>query len=172
MKRVYDAANFALLLLLGLLVFSAYPRLPARIPTHFDLAGRPDGWSGRGGLIALFAVPLVMTVVLYLVARSLPTLKANPRRLNIPHKEAFLRLPADKQEVYWALLREFFAALLVATNLLFYLIGRGTVRIATGETGDLPFRAILPALVLLAALLAVYIRKMIVLPGKLVRGEE
>ena len=43
-----------------------YPRLPERIPIHFDIAGKPDGWAVRS-LVTWFSLPglsLVMTLLL------------------------------------------------------------------------------------------------------------
>lgn len=171
MKRLYDLANLILLLLAGLFIRASYPRLPERIPMHFDLAGRPDRWSGRGGVIALLVVPVVITAVLYLLIRHLPRLGANPRYLNIPRKEEFLRLPPEKREVYWELLKEFIAGITAAVNLLFYLIIRGTVRIALGGSTLLPLKAMLPALIGLALILVFYFWRLLTLPGKLIRGD-
>jgi len=172
MKRFYDLANLSLLFLIGLFVYSSYPRLPARIPMHFDMAGRPDRWDGRGGIAVLAVFALAMTAVLYAVIWLTPRLTKNARYMNIPRKQEFLRLPAEKQESYWAVFKEFFAALGLAVNLLFYLILRGLVRIATGTAGLLPFKAMWPAFGLMALVLVYYAWRLIVLPGKLIRGDE
>lgn len=172
LKRLYDLANIILLLLVAYTAYAAYPRLPARMPSHFDFAGNPDGWSGRSGVIVLAAVPWLLTIVFYVIGRLIPKSGRSAKNLNIPHKEEFLKLPAEKQMVYWALLREFFAGLTAAVNLLFYLILRGTLRVALGEATLLTFRSMLPALVVLALIMIVYFKKMFTLPGRLVRGEE
>ena len=57
-------------------------------------------------------------------------------------------------------------------NLLFYLIVRATVRIATGTADLLPFRLMLPALILIVLVMAYYFWRLITLPKKLIRGEE
>jgi len=171
-KKLFDLANATLLLLTALFVYAWYAKLPARFPSHFDLAGNPDRWSGKGAFLVIVAVPFILTIVLYVLIRFMPRLASSPQRLNIPHKEEFLKLPAEKQMVYWALLQEFFAGLMAAINLLFYLIVRGTVRVAAGETSLLPLSAMLPALAAMALLMIYYFRRMFTLPGKLVRGEE
>jgi len=172
MKRLFDLLNLTLLLLMGMAVTAAYPRLPARVPMHFDLAGRPDRWSGRSGLVVLVVFAAVMTGILYLIIRLTPKWAINPRYLNIPRKEEFLRLPAEKQAAYWAVYREFFAGLAAAINLLFYLILRGTIRIAEGSASLLPFKLMIPALVVMGLVLVYYTRRLIVMPGRLVRGDE
>jgi uncharacterized membrane protein len=172
MKKLFDLANAAILFLLGIFVYAWYPKLPDRFPSHFDLAGNPDRWSGKGAFLVIVAVPLIMTLAFYILIRFMPRLAGNPQRLNIPHKEEFLKLPAEKQMVYWTLLREFFAGLMAAINLLFYLIIRGTVRVAAGQASLLPLSSMLPALAAMALLMVYYFRRMFTLPGKLVRGEE
>jgi hypothetical protein len=172
MRRIYDLANLILLLLTGVLVYQSIPRLPERVPMHFDIAGHPDRWSGRGGLVWLSVLPLIITVILYLFMHYVPRLGANARSMNIPRKEEFLKLPADKRDIYWAVFGEFFAGLAAATNLLFYLIIRGTVKVAMGERSLLPFGAALPALVVLGLFMVLYFWRLITLPGKLIRGIE
>ena len=43
---------------------SAWGRLPARLAMHFDLAGRPNGWAGRGMFLgyAIFFLLLELSV--------------------------------------------------------------------------------------------------------------
>jgi uncharacterized membrane protein len=172
MKRLFDLANAALLFLLGLFVYAWYPKLPERFPSHFNLAGNPDRWSGKAAFLIIVAVPFILTIVFYILIRFMPRLASSPQRLNIPHKEEFLKLPAEKQMVYWTLLQEFLAGLMAAINLLFFLIIRGTVRVAAGQASLLPLSSMLPALAAMALLIIYYFRHMFTLPGKLIRGEE
>jgi uncharacterized membrane protein len=172
MKRLFDLANVALLFLMGMTVSAAYPKLPGRVPMHFDIAGRPDRWSGRSGLIVLLVLAAALTAVLYVIIALSAKWAANPRYLNIPRKEEFLRLPAEKQAAYWAVTREFFAGLAASVNLMFLLILEGTVRIAKGAASLLPFKALAPALVVMALVMGLYTRRLIVMPGRLIRGDE
>lgn len=55
----------------------AYPQLPARVATHFDLQGDPNGWSSR--LMAAALVP-VIGLVMAVVFTVLP--KIDPKRAN------------------------------------------------------------------------------------------
>jgi uncharacterized membrane protein len=171
MKKIFDAANLVLLFLIGSFVYAWYPRLPERIPSHFDFAGHPDRWSGREGFFALAAVPFVLTLVFYVLARFLPRMARNPRHLNIPHKEEFLKLPEEKQGIYWDLLREFFAGLTAALNFLFYVLLRGTVSIAAGEARLLSLGDIFPALAAVGVIMIVYLWRLTRMPGQLVRGD-
>ena len=51
--------------------------LPPRIPTHFDLAGRPNGWGQPGMLWLLPAIATIIVGLMCLVAR-------HPRAFNYP----------------------------------------------------------------------------------------
>ena len=55
---------------------AVYPRLPARIPTHWDLRGHANGWGGPG---AAFLFPAIGTG-LWLLMLVLP--RIDPRRAN------------------------------------------------------------------------------------------
>lgn len=172
MKKLYDLANLILLVLISNTVYTAYPKLPPRIPAHFNFAGNADRWDGKEGLIGLVAIAWGMTIIFYLLAHNMRRLNRKPQSLNIPHKEQFLKLPEEKQSTYWDLVKEFLVGLTVGTNLLWYLLIRGTLRIITGEMSVLSFETMLPALAVMILMLIVYLRRMYTLPGKLVRGEE
>lgn len=59
-----------LALVLGIAaVLRAWPDLPATVPMHFDLAGRPDGWGSRKALLLLPGVSIFLYVLLSLVQR-------------------------------------------------------------------------------------------------------
>lgn len=60
---VLAADATAVLVLLGawVLAVSSYPQLPAQIPTHFGVSGRPDGWGPR---VMIFFLPALQTVIL------------------------------------------------------------------------------------------------------------
>ncbi len=172
LKKIYDLANAVLLLLIGFTVYSAYAKLPARIPTHFDFAGNPDRWSGRSSIIVLAAVAWGMTLLFYALIHYMPRMVQNPRYLNIPHKAEFLNLPEEKQRIYWAFMAEFLAGLMAGLNLLWYLVVRGTLRVATGGMNLLPFKAMLPAFLVVALLMIFYLIPLFTLPRRLTRGEE
>lgn len=172
MKKLYDLANLILLVLISNTVYGAYPKLPPRIPAHFNFAGEADRWGGKEGVVGIAVLAWGMTIIFYLLAHNMRRLKRKPHSLNIPHKEQFLKLPEEKQSIYWDLVKEFLVGLMVGTNLLWVLLVRGTLRIITGEMSVLSFETMLPALAVMILMLIVYLRRMYTLPGKLVRGEE
>jgi uncharacterized membrane protein len=82
------------LLLLGALFAGSvmvYPRLPERIPMHFDLSGQPDAWERRS-LAAWLMLPVIATgTALLLEAASRHSVR-NPQPWNVPDKARFLAL--------------------------------------------------------------------------------
>lgn len=170
-KRFYDAANVALILLLSYTVYSAYSKLPESFPTHFNFAGQPDGWGGKGVFAVLAATAWIMTLTFYILIHYMPRMAQNPRYINIPYKEKFLKLPEQKQMEYWALLAEFMTGLLAALNLLMYLSLRGITLVAMGEETLLPFMYIWPATGLILALTVFYCIRLINYSRKLSHNE-
>ncbi|HVX38416.1 MAG TPA: DUF1648 domain-containing protein [Gemmatimonadaceae bacterium] len=87
MRRWYPA----LLVLISVLVsVIAYPRLPARVPTHWDLHGQPNGYSSR--LFATVFFPLLV-LVMWGVLRALPNI--DPRRANYDKMQSSYDLVVD-----------------------------------------------------------------------------
>ena len=76
-----------------------YPRLPDRIPIHFNMAGTPDGWAAKS-VATWFLLPSLATLLaLALLGAGLVMIPAlarhKPQSINIPSKERFLALDAD-----------------------------------------------------------------------------
>jgi uncharacterized membrane protein len=172
MRRLLDLANLVLLFLIGRAAYLAWPRIPDRLPLHFDFAGRPDRWGTRSALLVFPAVALGLTVLFYVLSAYLPRLARHPRNLNIPHKDEFLKLSPEKQAPYWGLIQEFLIALCAGLNLMFYLILIKTVDIALGLAHRLPFRDVLPGLIAIGLIVALYLPRLLSLPGRLIRGDE
>jgi uncharacterized membrane protein len=74
MRKWIPPALIALALLASAL---AYPRLPDRVPTHWGLSGKVDGWSGRG--VAVLLMPALM-LFLWMLFVILP--RIDPRGRN------------------------------------------------------------------------------------------
>ena len=96
-----DSKRFPKLINLGILAvmlggsLALWPRIPDRVPTHFDLYGCPDGWSGRGTWWALPAVAVGLSLFMFGIAWLI---RRYPHLINIPRKKEFLALPPDMQE--------------------------------------------------------------------------
>lgn len=100
MKSLKGPAVLLAVLCLGFLAFLAYsaPLFPERIATHFNAAGKPDGWMTRSSYLAFTAafglgMPLLMVLVAWL-ARFIPA-----RFVNIPNREHWLS-PEHMAETY------------------------------------------------------------------------
>lgn len=75
--------TFALLVALCLASLAGHllllPHMPAQIPTHWDSAGNVNGWTGREAIIVLDALPLLITVMMYLLPSIDPRGRAYAR---------------------------------------------------------------------------------------------
>jgi immunity protein, SdpI family len=60
-SKIADAVSLALLVATFGVTAAVYPSLPARIPTHFDLHGVPNGWMSRS--VGAWLLPLVVLAV-------------------------------------------------------------------------------------------------------------
>ena len=61
MHRFINSVSILVTLITWLNAFKAYDTLPARIPIHFNIIGRPDGWGGRWMIYFLPALSSIMT---------------------------------------------------------------------------------------------------------------
>jgi uncharacterized membrane protein len=66
-----------------------WPALPERVASHFDAAGRPDGWSSRGSFVGLMLGMTVFHAALFLGIEQLVR-RAPSRWINLPHKDEWL----------------------------------------------------------------------------------
>jgi uncharacterized membrane protein len=80
--------SIGLLLLVALAQsFWYYPQLPDTVASHFDGAGRPNGWSGKGSFLALYLLIVGAVASIFLVAGS--RIRSRPD-MRIPHREYWL----------------------------------------------------------------------------------
>ena len=77
---------YFLMLILGLLEWAhVYPQLPERLASHFDAAGRPNGWQTKQDFFTLhFLVTGLSVVVAFLIPRLITVLPSE--LINLPHK--------------------------------------------------------------------------------------
>ena len=167
LKNFYHAMNVVLLAFLAGMIFFYNSQLPAKIPMHFAADGTPNGWGGKGSLIGFFILTLGINAIFYLAILSMGWLSKHPAMLNIPHKNLFLALPPEKQEIYWELLKEYLAAFVAAMNILWVSTTWGTIRVALGDIEKLPGWAIWTGLILIVFVNIIYLPRMLRLPKKL-----
>jgi Protein of unknown function (DUF1648) len=133
--------NYRLLnavLLLGLIAGSAwaYPRLPARIPTHFDPSGRPDAWEARSPGSWFFLPLMAAAVAAMLYAVSLYA-ESHPETWNLPDKRRFLALDAFAQAPIVVRMQAFVAQVGVVVTALLAALQAGIYQAATGDARGL-----------------------------------
>lgn len=167
LRNFFHAVNVVLIVLLLGMVLYYIPRLPALIPMHFAFDGTPNGWGGKGSLMALLFVALGINGIFSLGMFSMNWLRKHPTLLNIPNKDLFLALPPEKQEIYWNLLKEHLAAFAAAMNVLWVTAIWGTIKVALGDIKKLPAWAIWPGLALIIIVNIIYLPRMYLLPKQL-----
>ncbi|HEX6909097.1 MAG TPA: DUF1648 domain-containing protein [Longimicrobium sp.] len=135
---IHRARLLNAVLLLALFAGSAwaYPRLPERIPIHFDLTGQPDGWASRStGWFLLPVIALALAAFLHAVAAY----SANhPETWNVPDKRRFLALDPQARAPITAKLRAFVAWVGVVVTAMMCVIQAAVFRAATGASRGLP----------------------------------
>ena len=52
-KYLKESFLWALIILPYVYLSTIWDKLPARVPTHFNLLGNPDDWSGKSTLLYL-----------------------------------------------------------------------------------------------------------------------
>lgn len=66
-----------------------WPALPERVASHFDAAGRPNGWSSRESFVGLMVGMTVFHAALFLGIEQV--VRRSPKKwINLPHKEEWL----------------------------------------------------------------------------------
>lgn len=88
-NRVPRLVFLALLVACAVQALVYYPQLPANLASHFDGAGRANGWSSKAGFFALQALVVLLVAGLF---GMLPAwLHRFPNQLiNLPHKDYWL----------------------------------------------------------------------------------
>jgi uncharacterized membrane protein len=121
--------------LLGLLFLGSalvWPDLPSEIPAHFDGGGRVTRWT-RTSALSWFAVPLIalaLTAVNYFFARLLPRW---PHLINLPNKQRFLALPAERRGPVIERIREFLHGISIPLILIMIVVQVSIYRTAVGN---------------------------------------
>jgi len=104
----------------------AWPTLPATVPSHFGLSGRPDASSGKGSLLTLPIIAIVFTVFA-LVLLPFPHVFNYPTRIT----------PANAERMYRFGRGVLLAVVLLMVGSFAYLSAR-TLQVAQGHAAGLP----------------------------------
>jgi len=76
MKKInsMDIAAMILWLLPIVYVASIYSSLPASVPVHFDIDGRPNGYGSKGDFLGTQGILIIMSAFVYLLMKFLPAI--------------------------------------------------------------------------------------------------
>ncbi len=168
--HLYHALNLLFLGLTAGYAVSSWGSLPDRIPVHFGFSGAANRWADRGfELILIYSIPFIITLLLYTIAFLLVPWVAekHPEYLNIPYKEKFLALPADKRAPLWQMTGEMLSAIAACVNGLFFYLLYNMIQSAVGMTGRLHAPWMFPLIALLIAVIAGYALRIVWLNRKL-----
>jgi len=134
-----EAVAFAGLVFLIGISTHYYSALPATIPTHFNFKGEPDGWGGKGTLLLLPAIG----VILYL---GLTVLSRFPHLFNYPG--TITESNASRQ---YGIARQLISAVKVSLVVTFSYITWAMIQTARGiQNGLSPSFALIESPVLFA----------------------
>ena len=132
MRRFFDILNTALAAGLAAATLWAWPRLPARIPTHFGLDGQADAWGARtpGSWFMAPAMGLLLYAMMGWFRWMLPR---RPGWVNLPDKTRLTDLPEAARAPVVEMLSGFLALVQGETLVIFCLIQLSTYRGAMGQ---------------------------------------
>lgn len=84
----------------ALLAGACYPQLPARVASHFDAAGNPNGFSSPGSFVAMhLAITALVAGVFGGIALWLPSVPAS--MVNLPNREYWLAAERRDASMRW-----------------------------------------------------------------------
>lgn len=140
-RRVLLAVLLTSFVAMWVVALTTYGSLPARYPLHFDAAGVPDRF-GTKSLLTWLAMPgffSVLTAVFAGIAWGTGYLaRRGAKFMNVPEKDAFLRLGEDARVQAAAPLADLGLAMPVALCLLSVYVQIGASLVARQEARTLP----------------------------------
>ncbi|NMA02279.1 MAG: DUF1648 domain-containing protein [Clostridia bacterium] len=125
LEKFLEALAFIGILLNIIFIAMFWTELPSKIPTHFGPSGAPDGWGGKGMLLFLTGMNIMMYLLLTIVNKF-------PHTFNYPVKIT----PENALKQYY-LARHLLGFLKTETVLLFTYILWGTIQVALGKAEGL-----------------------------------
>jgi len=73
-----------------------YPQLPETMASHFDGAGRPNDWSGKGLFFGLYLLIVCVVASIFLIATSLIRPRSDMR---LPHRDYWLAPERSRETI-------------------------------------------------------------------------
>ena len=120
-----EAVTFVFLVVMIGIALLAYGELPETIPTHFNLQGKADGFSGKSGILVMPGIGLLLYVGLIVVNRF-------PHIFNYP-----VEITAENAERQYRLASKMIRTLNMVTAGIFCYITYQMVHSAQSGTGGL-----------------------------------
>ena len=111
MRKIADLVSLAALGVVAFIAINAFygpRRLPARIPTHFDLAGHVNGWGSPATLLYMPVIALGLYLLLAIVSRF-PSAFNYPVRVTDQNRKQLEALALDLLSLTRAEMLVFFA---------------------------------------------------------------
>jgi uncharacterized membrane protein len=116
----FEGISLLLVIFMFAMVAVHWSQFPDRVPAHYGISGKPNGWHGKSFLLILPGIAAVVWIVITVSQR-------HPRLINIP-----FRIDRDSPEVQ-SVLRNMMIAEKTTTALMFAWLMRGMVRTALGR---------------------------------------
>jgi len=116
----FEGLSLLLVMFMFAMLAVHWRQFPDRVPTHFDISGKPNGWHGKGSLLILPSTAVIVWIVMTAAQRY-------QSLINIP-----FTIDRDSPEVQ-SVLRNMMIAGKTTMALLFAWLMRGTVRTALGR---------------------------------------
>ncbi len=116
---IINALTLVLIAGTGIFLAGKWNSMPSRIAMHFDMAGNPDGYGGKGVTIVLFVVMLAAFAGMTL-AEYFPNLWSFPVQITDNNRYVIYRIAKYLLEVVKLLLVGTFAFILIAQ-----ILGKG-----------------------------------------------
>lgn len=69
-STVFDVLNLVLILSLWIYTLRVFKKLPEKIPTHFDLEGKPDSFGRKRSIYFLPILSLIFYIAFYFITRD------------------------------------------------------------------------------------------------------
>ena len=144
----FECLSLLLVIFMFAMVSAHWSQFPERVPAHFGISGKPNGWHGKSFLLILPCVAALVWLVMTIAQRY-------QRLINIP-----FTIDRDSPEVQ-SVLRSMMTAEKTTIAVLFAWLMQGMVRTALGRAEGLGQGFLPLALVLIFAPLILYSVKLL-----------
>ncbi|HHX50297.1 MAG TPA: DUF1648 domain-containing protein [Clostridia bacterium] len=110
-----------------------YDRLPEMIPTHFDLAGKPDAWSEKslGHLLVGPLITVITLLIMVVIAWWMAGVE-DPRRVINGPKERIKKMSQERAEKIRSMAVFHTLLIMLLVSLVIMNVSIGQIQIASG----------------------------------------